>query len=94
MLWQRGHSISAYLFRIISTLRLDLDTNCWLDSHFEHSYPLFPRTMFAHVAQGRQGLGQASNGIIVRFKQFNLLNCRIGEYPNYRAISITKTSIH
>jgi Primase X len=49
--------------------------------HFE--VPIFPRTISTHTTRGRQILVYNKEEAIARYKQANLLDCRINAYPDY-----------
>jgi hypothetical protein len=64
-------------------MALALDTIEGLDfilSHLEE--PIWPRTIFTKTL-GRQYTVYSREEAIARFKQSNLLDCRINAYPNY-----------
>ena len=50
-------------------------------SHFEE--PIWPRTISTHTTEGRQILAYNKVEAIARYKQANLLDCRINAYPDY-----------
>ena len=50
-------------------------------SHFED--PIWPRTISTHITEGRQVLVYSKEEALARFKQANLLDCRINAYPYY-----------
>lgn len=49
--------------------------------HFEE--PIWPRTISTHTTEGRQILVYNKEEAIARYKQANLLYCRINAYPDY-----------
>jgi hypothetical protein len=50
-------------------------------SHFEE--PIWPRTVSSDATEGRQILVYSKAEAIARFKQADLLDCRINAYPDY-----------
>ena len=50
-------------------------------SHFEE--PVWPRTISIHATEGRQILVYNKEEALARYKQANLLDCRINAYPKY-----------
>ncbi|MGC1928374.1 MAG: nucleotide-binding protein [Candidatus Nitrosopolaris sp.] len=50
-------------------------------SHFEE--PVWPRTVSTYATEGRQVLVYNKDEALARFKQANLLDCRINAYPDY-----------
>jgi hypothetical protein len=50
-------------------------------SHFEE--PIWPRTISTHATKGAQILVYSKEQAITRYKQANLLDCRINAYPDY-----------
>ena len=52
--------------------------------HFEE--PKWPRTVSTYTTEGRQILVYSKTQAIARFKQANLLDCRINAYPDYTGI--------
>jgi hypothetical protein len=52
----------------------------FITSHFEE--PIWPRTIFTKTL-GRQYTVYSKEEALARFKQSNLLDCRINAYPNY-----------
>jgi hypothetical protein len=50
-------------------------------SHFEE--PIWPRTISTHATKGAQILVYNKEQAITRYKQANLLDCRINAYPDY-----------
>src|ERR1051325_5145006 len=53
----------------------------FLLSHFE--VPLWPRTISTKLTEGRQISVYNKEEALARFKQANLLDCRINAYPAY-----------
>jgi hypothetical protein len=54
----------------------------FITSHFEE--PIWPRTIFTKTL-GRQYIVYSVEEALARFKQSNLLDCRINAYPDYTA---------
>lgn len=53
-------------------------------SHFEHQRQLWPRTISTKTTEGRQVIVYSKHEAIARFKQADLVDCRISAYPYWR----------
>jgi hypothetical protein len=65
-----------------STVNISFDQGLdYILSHFEE--PIWPRTISTHATKGAQILVYSKEQAVARYKQANLLDCRINAYPDY-----------
>ena len=72
--------LSQNKFEMVSTVEEGLD---FMQSHFAHQPSIWSRRISTHTTQGRQIQVRNKEEALARFKQANLLDCRISAYPVY-----------
>jgi hypothetical protein len=75
----RQHAIMALGYGTLDTIKIQEGLDFIL-SHFEE--PVWPRAIFTKTL-GKQYVVYGKQEAIARFKQSNLLDCRINAYPYY-----------
>ncbi|MFL6413618.1 MAG: hypothetical protein ACJ71K_20555 [Nitrososphaeraceae archaeon] len=58
----------------------------FITSHFGNESTIWPRTIFSKIL-GKQYTVYSKEEAIARFKQSNLMDCRINAYPDYIGFS-------
>jgi hypothetical protein len=70
--------ISPHTHRYLSTIQSGLG---YLLGHI--APPIWPRTISTYATQGAQVLVYSQDQALTRFRQANLLDCRINAYPSH-----------
>jgi hypothetical protein len=78
----RQHAIMALGYGTLDTIKIQEGLDFIL-SHFEK--PVWPRAIFTKTL-GKQYVVYGKQEAIARFKQSNLLDCRINAYPDYTEV--------